>query len=336
MSRRQSRRLPLVLAFVAIAAAVTVAVLANGAMTLALVSPQRGTAIQAVYATGTVEPVTWARIGPVTTGRIAEILADEGDAVASGQKLAQLDDREAGAKVTELQARAAYWREELDRARVLAARGIKSREAEDKARAEFDAAAAAIAAARQRRLDLSVVSPVDGIVLRRDGEIGEVVDAKDTLFWVGEMRPLRIAADVDEEDIARIRPGQEVLIKADAFPDAVLTGRIEQITPKGDPVNKTFRVRIALPDDTPLMIGMTAEINVITARTDNSLLVPATSVTDGKVLVVVDGRAETRTVRTGIKGRDQTEIVEGLNEGDVVVASPPAGLKPGERVRAAE
>lgn len=335
MSRRRSRRLPIAIAIAVATVAAIVAILANGATSLTLVSPQRGAAIQAVYATGTVEPVTWARIGPVSTGRIAEILVEEGETVGRGQKLAQLDDREAGARVTELEARAAYWREELDRARVLTARGIKSREAEDKARAEYESAAAAANAARQRRLDLSVVSPVAGLVLRRDGEIGEVVDAKDSLFWVGEIRPLRVVADVDEEDIARIRPGQEVLIKADAFPESVLTGKIDQITPKGDPINKTFRVRIALPDDTPLMIGMTAEINVVTARTHDALLVPATAIIDGKVLAVVDGRAVTKSVRTGIRGRDQTEIVEGLSEGDVIVASPPAGLKPGERVRPA-
>lgn len=341
MSRHQSRRLPIALAVLAAMTVAIVVVLANNGKTLALVSPSRGEAIQAVYATGIVEPVTWAEIGTVTTGRIAEIHVSEGDQVRQGQILAQLDDREAEAKVTELEARAAYWREEWERARVLAARGIRSRDTEDKARAEFDAASAASAAARQRRSDLTVTSPVDGTVLRRDGEVGEVVDSKDTLFWVGEMRPLRIVADVDEEDIARIRSGQEVLVKADAFPDEALTGWIDRITPKGDPINKTFRVRIGLPDHTPLMIGMSAEINVITARTEDALLIPATAITANEitgdtVLVVVDGIAETRVVRTGIRGRDRVEIIEGLDMADMVVASPSADLKAGDRVRAAD
>lgn len=335
MLRRRSRRLPLILLVLAAVGAAALVVVRNGATELAIAPAETGKAVEAVYATGTVEPVTWARIGPVTTGRIAEILAREGETVAAGQRLARLDDREAVARVAELEARAAYWRRELERARVLAARGVKSREAEDKARSEYDAAVAAIEAARQRRLDLVVTSPIDGVVLRRDGEIGEVVDTNDALFWIGEPRPLRVTADVDEEDIALVRPGQEVLIKADAFPERVLHGTVDRITPKGDPINKTFRVRVALPDDTPLLIGMTAEINVITAEKEDALLVPASAVIDNRLFVVKDGKAAPRKVRTGIRGRDRVEIVDGLAPGDRVVASPPAGLKAGDRVRPA-
>ncbi|MEW5729802.1 MAG: efflux RND transporter periplasmic adaptor subunit [Pseudomonadota bacterium] len=335
MFRRRSRRLPLLLIALAALGVLAFLYARNGGMTVAVAAAERGAAVEAVYATGTVEPETWARIGPVTTGRIAEILAFEGDTVTAGQPLARLDDREAVARVAELEARAAYWREEVERARVLAARGIRSREAEDKAASEYNAALAAIKAARQRRLDLVVTSPIDGVVLRRDGEVGEVVDTNDALFWVGEPAPLRITADVDEEDIALVRPGQEVLIKADAFPDRVLTGAVDRITPKGDPINKTFRVRVRLPGDTPLMIGMTTEINVITDREENALLVPATAVIDGRLFVVDDGVAVARQVRTGIRGRDRVEIVDGLTAGEVVVASPPAGLKDGDRVRPA-
>ncbi len=335
MFRRRTRRLPLLLILLAALGIFVVLYIRNGGTAVAVAPAGLGKAVEAVYATGTVEPETWARIGPVTTGRIAEILAREGEAVRAGQPLARLDDREAVARVAELEARAAYWREEVERSRVLAARGIRSREAEDKAASEYNAAVAAIKAARQRRLDLMVTSPIDGVVLRRDGEVGEVVDTNDALFWVGEPRPLRITADVDEEDIALVRPGQQVLIKADAFPDRVLAAAVDRVTPKGDPVNKTFRVRVRLPDDTPLMIGMTTEVNVITAEKDSALLVPATAVTDGRLFVMEDGMARLRPVRIGIRGRDRIEIVEGLSTGEMVVASPPAGLGDGDRIRPA-
>lgn len=335
MFRRRTRVLPIVAVMLALAGAGALALFRNGAAPLAMAPPERGTAVEAVYATGTVEPVVWARVGPVGTGRIAEILAFEGDGVKEGQTLARLDDREARARVAELEARSAYWREEQERARQLAARGIKSREAEEKARSEYNAVVAAINAARQRRQDLAVTSPVDGVVLRRDGEVGEVVDVEDALFWVGEPKPLRITADVDEEDIARASPGQEVLIKADAFPDQALKGVVDRITPKGDPINKTFRVRIRLPDDTPLMIGMTTEVNIITAVKADALLVPAAAVIDGRLFVVEDGKALQRTVKIGIKGRDKVEVVDGLAQGETVIASPPAGLRSGDRVRPA-
>lgn len=334
IARKPARLLPALLVLVLVAGAATFVYDRRSARPVQLVSPQRGLAVEAVYATGTVEPVNWAKIGAVTTGRIAEILVDEGDTVRQGQQLARLDDREARAKVAELEARAGYWREEMNRATTLANRGIRAPESAQKAKSEYEQAIAAINAARQRRADLLVTAPMDGVVLRKDGESGEVVKPENTIFWVGEPRPLRVTADVDEEDIAKVVPGQKVLIKADAFPDSNLLGRVEQITPKGDPVNKTFRVRVALPDDTPLLVGMTAEINIITAEKPQARLIPASALGKGEVLVEEDGRAQLRAVSVGIKGRDQVEVVDGLADADRVVANPPAGLKPGDRIKA--
>ena len=80
-----------------------------------------------------------------------------------------------------------------------------------------------------------------------------------------------VTAEVDEEDIARCRPGQQAVIKADAFPGRVLKGQVNEITPLGDPLNKSYRVRVALPDDTPLHLGMTTELNIIVSEQPNAL-----------------------------------------------------------------
>ncbi|WP_173984498.1 efflux RND transporter periplasmic adaptor subunit [Magnetospirillum sp. SS-4] len=326
-------RLPLIVAVLALAGGGAWLWRANGATEVVMVAVRQGPAVEAIYATGTVEAEKWARIAPVVPGRIAEILAFEGDSVREGQPLARLDDREARAKISELEAKAAYWREEVNRSRALAERGIRSKEAEEKSRSEYNQVIAAISAARQRRTDLVVTSPLDGVVLRRDGEIGELAEMKDVLFWVGAPRPLRVTAEVDEEDIARVRVGQTVLIKADAFTDRVLEARVDRITPKGDPINKTFRVRVALPDDTPLLVGMTAEINIITRETADALLVPASALLDGMVLTAEDGTVAAIPVRTGIRGRTMVEVSDGLAAGRMIIAAPPAGLKVGDRVR---
>jgi len=298
-----------------------------------LTAPRIGPAVEAIYATGTVEAEKWARIAPVIPGRIAEIFAMEGDAVKEGQPLARLDDREARARVAELEAKAAYWREEMNRSAALTERGYRSTEATQKARSEYSQITAAIVAARQKRTDLLVTSPMDGVVLKRDGEIGELAEIKDALFWVGAPRPLRITAEVDEEDIARVRIGQKVLIKADAFAERVLEARVDRITPKGDPVNKTFRVRVVLPDDTPLLVGMTTEINIITAEHAGALLVPVAALRDGTLLAVENGRIVALAVQTGIRGRTMVEVTQGLEPQKPILAAPPAGLKAGDRVR---
>ncbi|WP_237215089.1 efflux RND transporter periplasmic adaptor subunit, partial [Falsiroseomonas oryziterrae] len=237
-----------------------------------------GPALEAVYATGSVEPVNWARVGPATRARIVAVLAEEGARVTEGQALARLDDRQARLLADEAEARARFAQEDLNRTRTLVARDIAARATLERAERDARAARAAADALLERLNDFVVRAPTDGVVLRRDAEVGEVVDTPASLFWIGEPRPLRVTAEVDEEDIARIAVGQRALLRADAFAGRVLTGEVAQITPKGDTTRKAYRVRITLPDDTPLMIGMTVEANIVLRETAQAVLVPPAAV----------------------------------------------------------
>jgi len=292
-----------------------------------------GPAVEAVYATGTVEPVIWARIGPVVKGRLITLAAEEGQRVRPGDVLARLDDTVAQAQVQEAEARATFLREDAARLRALAAREIVARAALDRAESEARAAEAIVEAARRRLDDYVLRAPMGGVVLRRDGEIGEVVDTMNTIFVVGEPRPLRITAEVDEEDITRIQPGQRALVRADAFPGRVLEGRLAEITPKGDPRLKVYRVRIALPEDTPLLIGMTVEANIVVREEPRAVLVPAASVRDGAVFVLDGAIARRVPVALGVQGPLRVEVRAGLDAGMRVVTDPPASLADGARVR---
>jgi RND family efflux transporter MFP subunit len=300
---------------------------------VALVPVKRGDAVEAVYATGSVEPVNWAKVAPTTVGRIVEIRARDGDKVKKGDVLARLDDREEKARLAELEARAEFLKRDRDRYAKLAERDVVSRKTFDQLSSEYEQARAAVDAARKRLADLTLLSPLDGTVLRQDGEIGEVVSKDEILFWVGQPHPLRIVAEVDEEDIPLVRVGQKVLIRADAFPGRVFEGQVAEITPKGDPVTKNYRVRIGLPPDLPLLIGMTTEVNIVTREKANALLVPFSAVRKGTVFVVEDGRARARKVVTGIVGDVMVEIVEGLKDGETVIENPPEDLRDGEAVR---
>jgi RND family efflux transporter MFP subunit len=295
--------------------------------------PARGPAVHAVYATGVVEPVVWAKVAPLVRGRIVETCKCEGRAVAKGDFLARLDDAELKALLAELSARAEFLRLEVERQRQLVQSRVVSPQAFERATSEYGQSQAAVGAARERLSQLTLRAPIDGIVLRSDGEVGEVVATENVLFWVGKPKPLWVVGEVDEEDIPFVSVGQKVLIKADAFAGRTLAGEVAQITPKGDPINKNFRVRIALPDDTPLLIGMTVEANIVVASRDDALLVPAGAVSAGRVWVVEDGRARSRAVTTGIAGRDRVEIRDGLAGTETIIAEPPAGLADGARVR---
>jgi RND family efflux transporter MFP subunit len=293
----------------------------------------RGPAVQAVYATGVVEPVNWAKVTPLVRGRIATMCSCEGDRVSTGDELARLDDREARAQIAELEARARFLAADVERYRALVDRRVVSAQVFERTESEYRQVRAAIAAARERLGHLVLRAPLDGVVLRKDGEVGEVAEPGDVLFWVGQPSPLWIVAEVDEEDIPLVAAGQRTLIRADAFTGQTLEGTVARITPKGDPVNKNYRVRMTLPDDTPLLIGMTTEVNIIIRSIENALLVPSSSLDKGRLWVVEDGRAVSREVKIGITGHLRTQILGGLSDDARVIADPPPGLAAGMRVR---
>ena len=295
--------------------------------------PVRGPAVEAVYATGVVEPVVMTKVAPLIAARLVSILKRDGDPVQAGEILAQLDDREARGNLEQLTAQRDYRRQDLNRQQALVQQGFVSPATLDRLRAELRQAEAALAAARRPLAETVLRAPIEGMVLRQDGEIGEMLSAGQVLFWVGAPQPLRITADVDEEDILRLAPGQKALIKADGLPGQVIEGKISEITEKGDPINKNYRVRISLPEATPLKTGMTVEVNVVTRESADALLAPLASLKGREVWTVQDGRATLVPVETGVRGKEQVEILAGLATDAILIVNPPASLKAGDRVR---
>jgi len=294
---------------------------------------ERGPAVRAVYATGTIEPTVMMPIAPRVAGRIKELLVDEGSVVTRGQMLARLDDADLERTVDELTARASFAGEQYRRAQAMFERGLGPAVERDRAQADWQAAEASVARARALREFMWLTAPADGLILRRDGEVGQLIPVNQPVFYLSCCEGLRISASVDEEDIAQVKPGQHVLVRADAFPDRTFEAKVGEITPMGDPVTRTYRVRMTLPQDVPLRIGMTADTNIVIERREDALLVPATAVSEGVVWTVRDGRAHRTPVRTGIQGTLRTEILDGLAEGDTVIALPPEKLADGARVR---
>ncbi len=174
---------------------------------------------------------------------------------------------------------------------------------------------------------------MDGVVLRRDGEIGEIAEAGQILFRVGVPKPLHVVAEVNEEDVPGVAVGQTVLFRTETFPDRRLEGKVSEITPMGDVTAKTFRVKMALPDDTPLQPGMSVEANIISREKPDALLIPADALRGNAVFVVQDSRAVRREVSVGIRGTRTVEILSGLSEGERVVTPAATDLKDGARIR---
>jgi membrane fusion protein, multidrug efflux system len=215
----------------------------------------------------------------------------------------------------------------------LVGRRVASEQSLDRARSELGQVQALIAGQETRLESYVLRAPMSGVVLRQDGEVGEVAEPGTVLFWVGEPKPLLVEADVNEEDIPRVVVGQRAVLKADAFPDRVLEATVDSITPKGDPVAKTYRVRLALPDTTPLRIGMTVEVNVIVQVSSNALLIPTNALRGGALFVVENGIAKRHDVKVGIRGASNTQILSGLGESERVIVPFPEDLADGAKVR---
>ncbi len=303
---------------------------------VSVVTPHRGEAAEIVYASGVIEPKTWAKVTSLVRERIVEQCNCEAEAVEQGAVLARLDDSEAKAALSELDARLSLSRENLQRLTVLNERHVASAQALDQVRSEVNQIEALLAAQKARLDNYVLRAPSAGIVLRQDGEVGEITEPGTVLFWVGQPKPLLVVADVNEEDIPRVETEQRVLLRSDAFPRQALEGTVESITPKGDPVTKTYRVRIRLPDDTPLRIGMSTDVNIVTGVAKNALLVPSLSVRGNKLFVFESRRAQLREIETGIRGISDIQVLSGVDEGSRVISPYPEALADGARVKVAK
>ncbi len=301
-----------------------------------LVEIRRGKAAEIVYATGSVEPLRWAKVIALTRKRIEWICDCENKPVKKGDVLVKLDDTEERASLSEFEARRRRIALDVERIRGLVARNASPQTTLDQSITQLQEYDARITAQKDRVDDLQLRSPMDGVVLRRDGEIGEVANTgnNDVLVWVGSPKPLRIVADVSEDDIPRVRSGQQVLLRSEGFVNTPITATVGEITPKGDPATKTFRVYLPLPDETPLRIGMSVEANIVTREKDNVLLVPAEALIDGSAFTVDQGKLVRKKVETGIRGTRMVEIVSGLEEGQLIVSPASAALRDGMRVNA--
>jgi hypothetical protein len=107
---------------------------------------------------------------------------------------------------------------------------------------------------------------------------------------------------------------------------------VSQITPKGDPTKQTFRVYLLLPEDTPLRIGMTVEINIVFKEKKDAILVPNEAVLNNAVEVVEDGRVRRVPISVGVRGSHAVEVIGDLSRGMFVVTPAQMDLKNGSRV----
>lgn len=276
---------------------------------------------EAVYGTGIVEPERWAKVVPLQRRRLLEICRCEGQAVRAGQILAKQDDTEERNLLQELEINHQQLERNLSRA-IADKNDNKITQAQlEQHQSAFDQSRSRIATQRARIDALLLKAPMDGLVLRRDGEVGEIVGPTEVPFWVGQATPLQVVADINEEEIVKVAVGQKVFLRTEAFGGQALRAEVAQITPMGDSTRKTFRVYLRLPPQTPLRIGMTVEANIIYREKQSAMVVPSEAVIGNAVqLVGRDNRIRRVPVTVGVKGSRSLEVSGDLAGGDLILS----------------
>ena len=276
---------------------------------LATTVVSRGSVIDAVEATGTLQAVTTVEVGTQVSGTIKALYADYNSQVRKGQVIAQLEPslfetqvEQARATLQRLQADVESARVQVEdtqvklrRAQELSAKQLIPATDLETAQANARQAEAASKAAQaqlvQGRASLrnvevnlghaTITAPIDGIVISRSVDVGQTVAASmsaPTLFVLAkDLKEMQVNASVDESDIGRIHAGQQVEFRVDAYPDETFTGSVRQV--RLEPVVEQNVVSYVTVIDVPnpdlkLKPGMTANVTLVIARADDILRVP--------------------------------------------------------------
>lgn len=255
----------------------------------------RGDLIQAVTASGQLNPVVNVQVGSQISGRINKILVDYNSEVKSNQIIAQIDPASYQAAVLRCQAEVANSKANLvlaevqsHRSEALFTNNLISASDHDTALAQAQQAAAQLqsaeAALTNAEVDLSrctIYAPVDGVVISRSVDVGQTVAASfntPTLFLIAnDLTKMQIDALVSEADIGGVKVGQNVNFTVDAFPYRTFHGSVSQIRygalTNQNVVNYDCVVSVN-NSDLKLLPGMTASISIVIAEKDDSLKVP--------------------------------------------------------------
>lgn len=258
----------------------------------------RGAITRVVSATGTLQPLVSANVGSTVSGPVQAVLVDYNSQVRAGQVLARLDPTpfqqrivQAQAQLAQAQAQAAVANADFQRYQLLQQRGFASeqlmsqqRAARDTARAAVQQAAAQVATARTD-LERSVIrSPIDGVVVDRQVNVGQPVAASlqaATLFVIAQdLSRLQANITVDEADIGEVQEGQAVRFTVDAFPEREFEGRVSQVRQQGVAESGVVSYTVVVEADNPgrqLLPGMTANAEIVLEQREDTLRLPNTA-----------------------------------------------------------
>ena len=304
------------------------------------VSPAiKDTVVDAVAATGQIEPLQSIEVHPEATGRITDILVNEGQEVAKGTPLFKVDDAELKAQVDQADAERELARQALERTKSLIAQNASSAADLEQAQARSKAADASYELLKTR-LDRTLVrAPFSGVAGRRLVSIGTYVTPQSSLITLQSVNPQQATFQVPERYADRLRRGQLVSFQVAALPGKNFSGEVVFVDPVVEIPGRTILIKARVPNpEHQLQAGMFLEARLATDIRPNAVVVPEDALLPVQgatfVWVVKDAKADRRQVTVGVRTAGWAEIKSGVAAGEQVVVGGLERLFPGANVMA--
>lgn len=314
--------------------------------------------IAKVTATGELKAQSQVSVQPQVIGKVTRLCVAEGDIVTKGQVLCELDrtNYETAAELARIAV--LQLRRTFARAESLYRQRLMSDEAYEQIKLQYDNAVAQQRQAEEQLSKTTVTAPVSGRVVQLNVKEGEMAITGMTnisgsvMMVIADLSAMLALVEANETDVPSIKPGQAAKLTLDAFVDTTFAARVNRvgympIQTLLTATEKSTRFQVELQVLEPIEAmrpGMSVTAEIITSQRDSVLSVPVQAVGRRKlkgeetptVFVVREGRAVLSAVKTGVSSDTDTEILEGLNPGDVVVTGPYkalAKLKDGSKVK---
>lgn len=301
----------------------------------------KATNVRALEFSGSVKSRTEMNLGFRIAGKVTERLVDIGDRVRPGDVLSRIDPTDYKLAVDSAEANLAAAEKAAETAKLVndRAHALFKKDAVPKAQVEqaqlaYDqavstrvAAASSLEQAKNQLSYADLKSDRDGIVTAINADRGQVVNAGTAVLTVVAEDQKEVQIAVPENDIAEFKPGKAVKARFWSDDTLVLAGKVREVSGSADPQSRTFSVRVSLPNDPRVLIGMTATVEAQTAADVEAIAVPISALAEkdgGKIVWTVDRKAATvhaRPVEVAGFTAAGVGVTQGLKPGDLVVSA---------------
>ena len=286
---------------------------------------------------GRIAPLQEANLGAERAGRVVELLADKGQAVAEGQVLLRVDGRlwDAARRRAEIEARDAA--RDLKRWKELEKTGAVSASEYEGVERRQEAADIALEEAETMLAQCEVRAPFAGTIVDRLVDVGDYANEGQAVFRLIRLDRVKVAFDVPEQDVGAVRPGQRKAFVLTGLPGREFAGEVTFVSSQAARESNSFAVELEADNaDGALKAGMIAQVALVRQERAGAIVVPLAAVVPRKgehyVFAAVDGRAVRKRVRIAALTGHEAVLESGVEPGDRIVVEGHRGLQDGMKV----